>query len=184
MDDRTGKKKGRRKYLDHYALGPDDKYSYTGVHFRFDMPAGLLKRTRIIYIILAAATAAIYVAGGLPDMEGNRILYVMLPYIVTFLPLAFMVIDTVKIAFLPDMFTEKQYDRSVLQMKRSSIAVLAAACLAFIGDIVFIFAQCPVNSRIGEIPFLICCLSVISLDAVLIIMQGKTACGPVNQEMP
>lgn len=166
-------KAGNRKYLQDYTSTNNIDYKYTGDYYTFDTSIMKLRRIKIEYIMMTAVISAVYIAAGLLDIEANRIMYVMLPYAAMFLPTAFMAADVFKIAFGPVMMTRKQYDRSVLQLKHSSVLFLVLAIMTFAGDLIFIITRTGLNTG-RELYFLGCCAVLILFASILISRHKRT----------
>lgn len=80
------KKSGKRKYNDGYTRNNTGEFVYTGEYYRFDMPQQKINGLKLIYSVLALATAVAFLVSGFLNNEGSRVMYVILPYAALFLP--------------------------------------------------------------------------------------------------
>lgn len=164
------------KYNADYVQNESGKYVYTGVYYSFNLSSGKLKFLKIVYFLISLFMFALFAAGGFLNTPGSRIMYVILPYVLMFLPLAFILSDTVKIILSENRMTYKQYDRSVLQLKRACIALIAVSGIALAGEIIHLFTGGKSGILSLEVPFLIICITICCFSIVLLILQGKNPC--------
>ena len=111
------KKRGKHKYIGSYVQNLRGEYEYTGTYFKIDMSADSLKRIKIQNVILAGAIALLFILAGLTNATSSRVMYVMLPYAATMLPIVFMLAAVYRIARYQKPMTLKQYDHSIVQLK-------------------------------------------------------------------
>lgn len=82
----VGKKGNRIKY----------EVTYKGDYYRYDVSDEKLLRMRILFLAAAVVCAALFVTAGLLDTTGNRRMWVSIPYVCMFLPVAMMVYAAIK----------------------------------------------------------------------------------------
>jgi hypothetical protein len=174
------KKHGKRKYLDSYVRSLSGDYEYTGSYFKFDMPEEILKRVKIALAVLTVSVAVLFVFAGMLNSAGSRVLYVILPYAVLLLPILFMLSDVYKIAVNKKPMTRKQYDHSVLQLKRSTLAIIIFSAMSAVGDIVYILFFCSPVDLFGELIYLAACLCILVISIALLSIQRKIKCIECN----
>lgn len=149
---------------------------YTGAYYMYDLPAGKLKWLKFTYFSIALVMLVLFVAGGYMNNPGGRVIYVILPYITMFLPIAFMLSDTVKIVFSDNKMTYKQYNRSVLQLKRSCVALIVISAASIAGELSYLVFNDSHAIFSSEIPYLLVCFTICSISIIFNFIQRKTLC--------
>jgi|GEM_PF-1781784 len=124
--------KGRRVKYD---------YIYKGDYFRYDVPDRKLLQIRILYLALSVVCAALFVLAGLLDTDGTRRLWVALPYVGMFFPIAMMVYTCIKQFFASRDMTEKEHDAVVGDLKKATLGLVAVSALTVIGTAVFLLTE-------------------------------------------
>lgn len=151
-------------------------YVYTGVYYMYDLPAGKLKLLKFTYLSISLVLAILFTAGGYINNPGSRVIYVILPYITMFLPIVFMLSDAVKIIFSDNKMTFKQYDRSVLQLKRSGTALIVISAAAIAGEISYLIFNGASAVLSSEIPYFLVCFAIFSISVAFNFIQRKAPC--------
>lgn len=170
------KKRGKHKYLESYVRDLGGDYTYSGAYFKFDMPEKELRHVKAALAVLTSALAALFVFAGMLNSAGSRILYVILPYAVMLLPILFMLSDIYKIAVIIRPMTRKQYDHSVVQLKRSTVAVIIFSAMSAVGDIIYLLFFCSPADVSKELIYLIACLGILITSVFLLSVQRKIKC--------
>ncbi len=173
---------GWKKYVDDYEKDQSGKYVYVGLYYRFFVEKSVLKRIRVGYAILAAAMVLLFVMAGLNTYLTGTCWYVAIPYAASILPLAFLVMDTVRICRAPERMTKKEYNESVVQHKGACVIMLILAALTTIGDAVFLILN-PYGAFLtdyltSEIIFLVCNLLLAAGAGIWLWLTKKLPCGP------
>lgn len=139
-------KRRRRAYLDDYVKNAAGEYVYTGDHM---VLAGGTKALKTFLVKSGAAVLAIallFLGMGFVQASGTRVVYVVLPYIAAFLPIAFSVSDIFKLAPSKGKQTIHAHETSFRQLGRCAlaIAVLALATAAAEGAyLLFVLHSAP-----------------------------------------
>ena len=120
-------------------LGADGKetYIYTGPRFNVDLPAKRLLRYRVICWLMPVLGFLIFIGSGISDPQGLRQMYIVLPFIALFMPLALLIGDAYKVTTANKNMERKEYARSIVQMRRCSVAVVALSGIVFIAQAAF-----------------------------------------------
>ncbi len=168
---------GWKRYVDDYEEGKDGKYVYVGKYYRFFLEKEQLRRFRRAYAILAGAVVLFFLLAGLSEYASSRTWYVVLPYAACIFPIAFLVMDTVRICRAPERMSRKQYNGSVVQHKWACIFLLILSLWAVIGDAVFLLAVCPPFLRAQELIFLVFCVALALLAGLWIFLGARLPAG-------
>jgi len=141
-------------------------YEYKGDYFRYDISDEKLLKVRAIYAAATFACAALFVAAGLLNTQGTRRLWVALPYVFMFLPIAFMAYDSVKQFSAPRDMTEKDRDSIVSEFSKATLALTILSGVALIGTSVFLLTE-KVSELAIELVFLGFIMIVFALSFAL-----------------
>lgn len=163
----------RAKYNEFYTPSADGKYMYTGKFMSFDLPPEGLKRLKVMYCVFTAAITVLFAVAGFGQYESGRVIYVALPFVINFLPIAFMISDVFKIVTGPAKMTLRQYDRSVVQLSGSTTAVIVFSIIAAAGDILYISLGGSGEKTAPEAGFIACCLLMAFASAVFKKLQKR-----------
>ncbi len=128
----------RKRILADYErqTGPDgkDKYIYTGPMFSLDLPPAHRRRYLCICWLVPAVVLALFVGMGLLDTEGLRRMYIALPFVGVFMPLALLFGDAYKLTVAKSEMQRAEYERSVEQMRRCTVSGLVLSGIVFLGQ--------------------------------------------------
>lgn len=175
---KTGR--GRRKYLSDYV--PDvNGYKYIGEYYRFQLGRRSQRKFWIYDSLFAMALWAVFVLTGFVQAEGSRQIYVVLPYSCTFLPLCLMLGDLVKIMVYKGDLTKKQFEGSVVQLRRMTIAIIILSIVSSIGQIVHIFMNRQAFQIFVEMKFLAGCFALFLISWAFLVVQKMNPCKIVDK---
>ncbi len=128
-------------------------YKYKGDYFKYDVSDQKLLKIRIVFLAVTLLCAALFVGAGLLNTDGTRRMWVSLPYISMFLPLAVMAYDCVKQFFAQREMTEKERDSVVEELLKSTFGLVITSGLTIVGTIVFLLTE-QVQKIANELLFL------------------------------
>ncbi|MGI6150431.1 MAG: hypothetical protein ACOYIR_00525 [Christensenellales bacterium] len=140
--------KSKKYYSEQYEVTPQlgggrIKYevTYKGDYFRYGVPDKKLLNIRILFLAVTLACAALFVVAGLLDTVGTRRLWVALPYVGMFLPVAWMLYACIKQFFAKRDMTEKEHDSVVGDLKKATLGLVITSGLTFAGTAVFLLTE-------------------------------------------
>jgi hypothetical protein len=170
------KKHGKHKYLGSYVQNLSGEIEYTGVYLKIDVPEEDLKRIKVWCAVMAGSIAVLFALAGLTNASSSRVMYVMLPYVATLLPVVFMLADVYHIVRYQKPLTLKQYDHSVLQLKAVTVATIALTAISAVGDTVYISFFCADENIVRELLYLAACIGMTAVSIALLMVQRKIIC--------
>ncbi len=116
---------------------------YRGKYFSFKLSDGERLKMKGAYGALMLLSISVF---GFMGLTGTGALgaggtqaafYVLLPYVITLLPLGMCVAKTVLLIFGPEKMEYGQYDKNVVMLKSYSIFLAASAGATLIGEIIY-----------------------------------------------
>ena len=151
-----------KKYVNDYKIVEEPKKNgkgvrsrsvYCGKYWRYDIDDNAYKGLLTIYGGLSLAWIAALVCGllffkttslgaamGDNGMNQSAIIYVILPYVLQFLPAALVAGKTVMLAFTPRDMERFQYDDCVVRMRVWLVIGVAVAGAVFVGQLIALIA--------------------------------------------
>lgn len=133
----TGKKRGRRKYIEDYKL-VGKTLVYTGDWYVFRGGADELRRHNYLMAALSICCCAVFVMAGFMRMSGLYRIYVLLPYVLSLMLSVLCLADTIKVWSAGARLNREQYERGVLRLSRSTLVLAALSAAAALGEGAFI----------------------------------------------
>ncbi|MEI6579501.1 MAG: hypothetical protein WCN92_08585 [Eubacteriales bacterium] len=170
----------KRTTLDENGNVARDQYVYIGDYFCFDKDDKQMLRIKNIILAIALFSFIIYFFSGFIDSGGSRVFYVLLPFVCAFLPIAFMLIAAVQFRFKQDDFTIFEYERIWVRLKFTGIAAIFLLSISILGELLFLCFTYHSIPMFKESVYLLCCLSVVCFNLILLHLHTKTACLKVN----
>ena len=146
-----------------------DVFFYTGEYHELQFDLKTKKKIQFICLIFGLLMLAALLVPGLLNQPSSRSVMVCLPYVLIFLPLIFFFFGVFSFFQASLLLTRERFDKSVLRMKHSAIAIIVLVVISAIcGTIWFIM------NKGGEAPLkeLVYLLSHIPL-AVLAVIFGR-----------
>jgi len=133
-----------RKYVKDYQIEErfDEKGRvrtqavYTGVGYTLSPP--VTKRDKIAIIILSAVSVVLFIAALIPETFAARVVYIMLPFALTALPLFIMTSWSVRLLVLKEPMDHAIAERLANRMPAGAIAASILPGITFIATIITI----------------------------------------------
>ncbi|UZQ86325.1 hypothetical protein ODU73_000750 [Thermoclostridium stercorarium] len=122
-------------------------------------------------ILISAIMAVLFFYMGLLNNDGSRVFYVVLPYVLQFLPIAYTVMSSVSL-YPKDILTVVQYEKSYVRIKASGTWILILSIAGSIGDIIYIFGKYG-NKIELELTFLICNFAMAILAIIILRIHNR-----------
>lgn len=143
--------------------------AYVGEYYIVDFENEKVKqRITLINIIFAVLLAALLIGAGLVNTQSSRTIWIVAPYLLTFMPTAYMLIGAVEYKTVGLKMQRVQYELTLLRMKRSAIGIMVLAIINVVLDIVFIIKQhekISVTSELVYIAINVCMIIVVLVFA-------------------
>ena len=176
--------KRERKYLGEYmvnpsATGPDNKVIYVGKPYVFDSSKERVKKAERLSFLFSVCAFVLFAVGGIQNSAASFKGYVILPYVIAFLPLVFLISKTFSALGFENYITHKQYDITVKAQKPCAIAASVFVGVSLFADIVMYFFT--ENIKTGDIIFTVCAVLVIAYLAVVCSQNKHLTCTPQNK---
>lgn len=134
-----------RKYRGHYAIetvetknGLRKRAVYTGQYYSTLLPEDRLNRYKAAFKSISMIAVLVYVGMGFVNNSGSRVIYVILPYAVLFLPVSFMLITSMSFGKTKERLTVPEYEKTFVRMKTAGMGALILAVAGAAGVMVFI----------------------------------------------
>lgn len=147
------------------------KVIYTGDYYKTDMPRDQIVKYKICFILVSVLMAALFFCMGLLNNDGSRTFYVVFPYILQLLPIAYTIISAV--SFYPkEVLTVVQYEKAFIRIRTAGTWILILSVAGAIGETVYILGGYG-NTVNLELIFLICNLVMAALAIVILSIHSR-----------
>ena len=128
----------KKRILADYAhdVGADGKpsYRYEGPLYSLHAAPAAWKRYLLAAWLAPVLGLVLLIAMGLLNSEGTRVIYVALPYVSIFLPVFLLFGDAYKVTRARHPMRRAEYERSVVQMRRATVAALVLSLCVLAGQ--------------------------------------------------
>lgn len=176
-----------KKYNDEYitdisASGrAEDRVIYIGDWYVFEKDEQTVKKAKITALVASVASLILFGVAGFLDAQASFTAYVFMPYIIAFLPIVYSVADGFKLLSYKDRMTHKQHDKTVVNLKHTSLATIILASLSLAGNAVmyilaFGFSKIEIKSIASDIIFSCCIIVILILNILLSFAQKNLIC--------
>lgn len=146
---------------------------YIGSYYYYKLTKEELKKKKIQYGIHELIIAMILLGVGFLDNPGNRMFYVVLPYVGMFLPTAYSILGVILFIKSKNKMEYATFDKSRNRIYRSTIACIILGIMTIVGDFCFILLRAP-SAKLGyELGFLAGMIAVVALSIHFLLLQKK-----------
>lgn len=137
----------RHRYKEDYVIKEEARKDgskketvvYQGNHYELQISSEQKKKT-VIRLILGLLLLLLIFAGiGSLNNEGSRVIYIMIPYVCLFLSFYYGLTGCFLLSRTKQKMTKLDYDKSLLRLKKSSMAGIILGFMTLIGEILTIF---------------------------------------------
>lgn len=111
---------------------------YIGKYYVIETKETEVKTLKWMSILCMLLIAGIFLGLGFLNNQGSRLIYVILPYIIMFLPIYYGIIGSLKLLSLKERVTLLEYERSSVRVKKSSLSLTVISIATAIGEGVFL----------------------------------------------
>ena len=180
-----------KKYNDEYITdisgSSKDGVIYIGDWYVFEKDSSTVFKAKICILILSLLSALLFGVAGFLDAQASFTAYVFMPYIITFLPIVYSVADGFKLISYDDKLTHKQYDKSVVNLKHTSIATIVLSILSLIGNIVMYimaigFDKFQIKNIYYDIIFTLCVAAILISNIFIFFVRKNLKCETIKNE--
>lgn len=147
--------------------------TYHGKYYRFQMDDQSLKKMKYTYLFFGLVLFFLFVGLGLLNNEASRIIYVVMPYVFLFLPIFYTNMGTIKLLKRNVDMTAKEYDDTIIRLKKTTLSLLVLSIACALGDILYLVTHKVTDFMSKEYVFLSGILLIIGLS-ILFMQQQKT----------
>lgn len=111
---------------------------YVGKYHVLETKESEFKTLKWMNMLSMILIAGIFLGLGLLNNQGSRLLYVILPYIIMFLPIYYGILGSIKLLSLKERLTVIEYERSSVRVKKSSLSLTVMSIATAIGEGVYL----------------------------------------------
>lgn len=180
-----------KKYNDEYITDisgrSKDGIIYVGDWYVFKKDKAFVKKSKAAVIALTLLSAVLFVVAGFLDAQASFTAYVFMPYIIAFLPIVFSVADGFKLLSMGDRITHKQYDKTVVNLRHTSLAASVLSGLSLLGNTVmyvlgFGFDKIQIKHPSQDVVFTLCVALILVSNILVYFVQKNFECETKKNE--
>lgn len=147
--------------------GIKQKAVYIGSYYTPDMPLNEERKLKVLLLFTSIIMAVLFICMGFLNNDGSRVFYVVMPYVLQFLPISFMIVST--LSFYPkNKLTEIQYEKTFTRIRTSCTGILILSFASILGEIIFIYRGAGNTPKL-ELLFLV--INIVSTIFAIISLQ-------------
>ena len=172
-----------KKYGNDYRQN-GKQFEYTGKWYEGKLSADQLKKHSVLYTGFMIAVLLIYAASLMLNNAGNRVLWVLLPYIVMIFPISYGIMGGVSLirfcqrknrgeksqVLIPkehaDHMTRAEYEKGIRRTARCSVAVAGVSLFACLANLILIVRGNGNQTLGADILFEIAAVTILVLGSV------------------
>ena len=129
---------------------------YTGDYYVLLLDSKQKSKANVVNIAAVLVLIAIHVAAGLLNQDSSRTFWIVVPYIMAFLPLGYMFIGAVNFWGNPVKMQRVQYETGVVRIKRSCIGSMVLIGIGAVLDILYMILYHDTANIGRELVYLLC----------------------------
>ena len=118
-----------------------DRFFYKGDIYVLPYDENEKKKTYLPCVLYGIGMFAALVVQGMVNQTSSRTLWVVLPYIIEFLPVIFFLLGVLEYALSTPRMTRQQYDKGIGRMHFCGIAVIVLAIISIISEVVYLIIR-------------------------------------------
>ena len=146
---------------------------YIGKYYTCCLSKTNLKRMKFYYLTLVLCSSATAIGAGFINNLGSSIVYVALPYVSLFLPIAYSLMGTIGFINSNEKLTQALYDKTKIRIRRATIWQMLLSVVAILGDVFFILFGVDKDLLQEELAFLGCMILVFLINVLFIKLQKR-----------
>jgi len=135
-----------KRYADDYEVvvkkdskGRDKKIAvYRGIYFEITLSQEQLNKYRVFNLFLLFSIIIVHMVGGFVANQGMYQFYIVLPYVLTFLPIYLLTVGIFRLPKEKRLFRRDEVGLSFKRMKTATIIFLILSGIGIVGEIVFL----------------------------------------------
>lgn len=177
---KTMKKQYKKFYKDYKIVTkelPNGKIKqvaeYIGKYYVCSLNEIELRKYKIYFLTLALCSSITVIGIGFLNNPGSRILYVSLPYVSLFLPMAYSLMGTVGFMTSGKRIELPKYDKTKMRIYRSTIWQIALSGITIGGDLIFFFLNKNIKMLQKEMLFVVGIILILVINIIFLQLQKK-----------
>ena len=158
-------------YKDDYDHRPDvdkkgrfkDTFFYKGNLYILPFEEEEKKKTHLPCLSFGILMVVSIILQGLINQTSSRTIWIVLPYMIQFLPALIYIVGTVEYMGATPRMTREQYDKGISRMRFCAISLIVIAICSILCDIVYMSTRAGEYELKLEILYLVCHLATIAI---------------------
>lgn len=153
-----------------------NEYVYIGNYYRLDAGKKNVQLVKAEMAVLAVFIFVIYFSIGFINNAGSHKFYIILPFVISFLPIMFLIIATIQLVLKRGDLNEFDFEKVWLRIKYTCLANIVSFSLSVAGELIFIILQLGNISSGKELSFLFGAILIIILLFAILQIHKQLQC--------
>lgn len=142
---------------------------YTGSYYVLPFDEGAKRRSSRVNLAFGLIIAGLYLAMGMVNPPSSRTAYVVMPYVILFLPIAYFIFGAVRYMGCRLRMENGDYQKGLVRMKHSAWGMLGTLAVSAVLDILYIIIHLDAGVAGKEVVY----LAFHFVLAAIIVVYGK-----------
>ena len=172
---------GIRKYIKDYKtiLSVNEEgeqirtYEYQGDYFRLPFGVDQMRKFKYIFLLALAGIIITHVIGGFVNNPGMRNFYVVIPYVLAFLPIFNLLRSGVRLPVEERIYRREEIGVTYERFSNHSLVLLIALGVCLAGEVVFLLLFSDGSPAISEYNFLAAEITATALASIIYLNVRK-----------
>ncbi len=147
-------------------------YEYQGDYFRLPFGAGQMRKFKNIFLLALAGIILAHFAAGFVNNPGMRNFYVVIPYVLTFLPIFNLLRSGVRLPVEERKYRREEIGVTYERFSNHSLILLITLGVCLAGEVAYLLFFSDGSPAISEYNFLAAMIGALAL-ALIIYFNGK-----------
>lgn len=135
----------RNHYKDDYSFSPRlgnrerivDDICYVGDYYVLPFDKREKKKNAVILFVFVCLILGVQIIAGLVNQDSSRTAWIVFPYLMIFVPVAYMFRGFLGFAVCPSRMQKVQFETGIERCRRSAIGILILTSLSLMLDVVY-----------------------------------------------
>ncbi len=166
---------GIKKYLKDYKtiLSVDEKgeqirtYEYQGDYFKLPFSAAQMRKFKTIFLLALAGGIIAHIIAGFVNNPGMRNFYVVIPYVLTFLPMFNLLRSGIRLPVEERKYRREEIGVTYERFSNHSLVLLIALGVCLAGEVIYLLLFSDGSPAISEYNFLVAEIAALAMSLII-----------------
>lgn len=166
---------GIKKYLKDYEtiLSVNEEgeqirtYQYQGDYFKLPFSASQMQKFKTTFLLALAGIIIVHIAAGFMNNPGTRNFYVVIPYVLAFLPMFNLLRSGVRLPVEERKYRREEIGVTYERFSNHSLVLVIALAVCLAGEVVYLLFFSEGSPAISEYNFLAAVIAALAMSLII-----------------